>query len=77
MPRKRQSDYTDHLPIDLKPSKPSKDAPPSQWPLPDFAPLAIENRLSHGQGNLPHNISSDDPYGIFCLFFDDRTRVFW
>ena len=66
MPRKRQSDDADHVPIDPKSSKPSKDPPPPQWPLPDFAPLAIENKLTYG-------ISPDDPYSIFSLFFDDHT----
>ena len=52
MPCKRQSDDADHVTIDPKSSKPSKDPPPPQWPLPDFAPLAIENELTYGQTYL-------------------------
>lgn len=53
MPRNRESDDVDHVPIDPKPSKVSKKPPPTPWPLPEFTPMLIENPLTYGVNIFP------------------------
>lgn len=71
MVRNRVSDDIDHVPIDPKPSKPSRKPPPEPWPLPDYQPIVISNPLTYGQGNLPDHVDSGSPYAIFSLFFTE------
>lgn len=73
MPRTRESNDVDLVPIDTGASQPSKAPAPAPWPMPAFQPLEINNPLTHGQGNLLEDVSLDDPYAIFSLFFDEDT----
>ena len=73
MPRYRESDDLDLVPIDPSADKSSKELPPAQWPVPEFNPREINNPLTYGQGNLPSNVKPDDPYAIFSLFFNEQT----
>ena len=73
MPRYRESDDLDQVPIDPSADKPSKELPPAQWPVPEFNPREINNPLTYGQGNLLSNVKPDDPYTIFSLFFNKQT----
>lgn len=36
-------------------------------------PLKIKKPWCDGQSQLPNHVASDDPYAIFCLFFDENT----
>ena len=61
MPCKRQSDDADHVSIDPKTLQTCQRQTHRHHngPSQTFAPLAIENELTYGQGNLPDGISSD------------------
>ena len=72
MPRNRQSDDIDHVPIDAPTSKPSKKPVPEPWPLPFFEPLQIENSAKHGKSRLPLNVDTTSPYAIFSLFLTNE-----
>lgn len=73
MPRARVSDDIDHVPVDLKSTKPSKKPLPEPWPLPLFTPLRVKIPFSNGVSNLPQNVSPQSPYDVFSLFFDEET----
>ena len=69
MPKRVSSDI-DHVPIE-PPTKKAKKAPPKQWQLPKFKPQAITGAPTHGYGSLPDDVSHDDPYAVFSLFFTE------
>ena len=73
MPRKRVSDDIDHVPIDPKPSKIPRKEPPAPGLPPEHVPILINNPLVHGHSRIPDHIEQNDPYGLFCLFFNDTT----
>ena len=73
MPKTQESNDLDLVPIDTGASQPSKAPAPASWPIPAFQPLEINNPLTHGQSNLPEDVSPDDPCAIFSLFFDEDT----
>ena len=65
---KRVGDDIDH--VRSEPTKKSKKAPPPEpWEMPQFVTMPIQSPFSHGQGRLPPYVRTDDPYGIFSLFY--------
>ena len=64
------SNDIDRVPIE-PPTKSAKRAPPKQWQLPKFKPQAITGAPTHGYGSLPDDVSHDDPYAVFSLFFTE------
>ena len=59
MGRNRVYDDIDHVSVDNKATKKSKNPPPDPWPLPQFEPLEINNPFRDGQGKLPSNIPNE------------------
>lgn len=71
MPRNRTSDDVDQIPADPAGQKVTKKAAPEPEPVPDYEPLNI-NDFTNGTGNLPPDISAQQPYEIFSLFFSEE-----
>ena len=71
MPRNNTTHDLDIVPEDPKASKPARKPPPAVWPLPNFAPMKINNPLTQGKASILSGIDPHSPYDVFRLFLTD------